>query len=109
MTDPNTHKPSPYFDPDGEPIPYPEEAMPENRIESTSAASASNVVPLKNEAKHPWLDLNHNGIPDYEEPWLWRFVWGAFSFAVRVFAPPHTIIARGVNAVEQARSQLPPM
>lgn len=87
--------------------------MSENRLENTTVATG-NGPPSENvlaigPAKHPWLDLNHNGIPDYEEPWLWRFVWNAFSFAVRVFAPPHTILARGVSAVDQARNQLPPM
>lgn len=81
-----------------------ENEMPENRIENTNVAVA---VPA--EAAHPWLDINHNGIPDYQEPWLWRGVWTVFSFLVRVFAPPHTIIARGVNAVDQARNSLPPM
>lgn len=107
--------PSRFYDPTSDPIAYPgDEAMPEqqNRIDPTAAPSpsadaASNQV--VDGGSHPWLDLNHNGIADYKEPWLWRFVWSAFSFAVRVFAPPHTIIARGVNAVEQARNTLPPM
>lgn len=48
------------------------------------------------------IDLNSNGIPDYKEPGVWRFAWSVFSGVVRIFAPSHTVIRRGVEAVDPA-------
>lgn len=81
----------------------------EKKIERPTHVVLSNEVIPVNEAVHPWLDLNRNGIADYREPAVWQFAWNAFAFLVKVFAPPHTIIARGVNAVETARRLTPPL
>lgn len=48
------------------------------------------------------IDLNRNGIPDYQEPIVWRAVWSVFSTLVRAFAPSHTVILRGVEAIDPA-------
>lgn len=45
-------------------------------------------------------DLNDNGIPDYKEPIVWKMAWSIFSGLVRVFAPSHTVIRRGVETVD---------
>ena len=48
------------------------------------------------------LDLNQNGIPDYQEPWFYQLLWGILRGLTRAFAPPHTLVRRGVEAVDQA-------
>jgi len=46
------------------------------------------------------IDLNDNGVEDYKEPWLWRSAWTVIAFLVKALAPSHTIIRRGVEAVD---------
>ncbi len=46
------------------------------------------------------LDLDANGIPDYQEPAFWKALWFIGSALIRAFAPPHTLARRGVDAVD---------
>jgi hypothetical protein len=49
-------------------------------------------------------DFNNNGVPDYREGWFWSGAWRFFSWGVRTFAKPHTLIYKGVDAAERARA-----
>jgi len=62
--------------------------------------------PTEEKTSRPWLDLNRNGIADWEEPWLWQAVWGLFGAFVRTFAGDKTVIRRSVDAVDAERSRL---
>jgi hypothetical protein len=48
------------------------------------------------------IDLNQNGIPDYQEAWFYRALWGLLRGLTRTFAPEHTLVRRGVEAVDEA-------
>ncbi len=48
------------------------------------------------------VDLNHNGIPDYQEAWFYSFLWAVARTLIRAFAPSHTIVRRGVEALDDA-------
>jgi hypothetical protein len=52
------------------------------------------------------MDLNRNGIPDYREPWFWRGLWRAVSWAVRTFASPDTLAFRAVQHAERFREDV---
>jgi hypothetical protein len=47
------------------------------------------------------LDLNANGLPDYQEPAVWRWLWVAVRAVVRATAPTHTLVRRGVEALDR--------
>lgn len=40
------------------------------------------------------IDLNGNGIPDYQEPGVWRFFGNIIASIVKTFAAPHTVAYR---------------
>ena len=48
------------------------------------------------------IDLNQNGIPDYQEAFFYRAVWNVTKTLVRTFCPPHTLVRRGVEALDAA-------
>jgi len=48
------------------------------------------------------LDLNHNGIPDYQEPKLWLFLGKAVSTVIKMFAPAHTVAYRVADLYQRA-------
>ncbi len=48
------------------------------------------------------VDLNKNGIPDYQETWFYVFLWGFTRSIVRALAPEHTLVRRAVEAIDDA-------
>lgn len=54
-----------------------------------------------------WLDLDGNGVPDYQEAWFLRGAWRVAVFVVRMLAPSNTIVRRGVELIELERGRVP--
>lgn len=46
------------------------------------------------------LDLNHNGIPDYEEGWFWRTLYEVGRFFVVTFAGEKTRAMKAVQYID---------
>jgi hypothetical protein len=62
---------------------------------------SSNPFP---EIYSPFPDTNDNGIPDYKEPWLYRFT---FKLLVReIKKHPHTLLARAIKTLEDLAAEL---
>lgn len=52
-------------------------------------------------AKKPsMVDLNQNGIPDYQEPWFYKTLFKIGLFVARMFAPDHTMFRRAMEAAD---------
>ncbi len=51
------------------------------------------------------LDLDKNGIPDYEEAWPYKLLGKVAMFLIKTFCPPHTIAYRAADAYSAAITQ----
>lgn len=52
------------------------------------------------------LDLNGDGVPDYEEPWFWKTVGGLIASIVKTFAHPNTIAYKAADAYQATIDKL---
>jgi hypothetical protein len=51
-----------------------------------------------------WQDLNGDGVPDWQQAWLWERAWRVFAWSARRWGPGW--LRAGVGLVEELRAQL---
>lgn len=57
------------------PLPRPFEPIRSPSVQAEGEGFVVMHVPLPR-----WQDINGNGVPDWQEPWLYRLIWGVVSF-----------------------------
>lgn len=73
-----------------------------------SAAQSSSATGQASVGPAPMVDLNHNGIPDYEEGWFWRTLYEVGRALVVVFAGEKTRARAAVDYIDAQTGRAKP-